>query len=75
MIHSTFVLRSIAGLLFALVCTSPGLADEIYAEIQRGKEIAPVPLQIPAEVSPLSVYFGSYIVEAVATCNSCHSNK
>ena len=75
MFKSTFVLRSMAGFMLALVCTLPVWADEIYAEVKRGQEIAPVPLQIPADVNPISVYFGSYFVEAVATCNSCHSNK
>jgi hypothetical protein len=49
--------------------------SEINAEITRGRMIAPVPLTIPDDVDPQSVFLGSYIVEAVATCNSCHSNK
>ena len=68
-------LLGLAGLALAGSLTPPALANEILEEIVRGRIIAPVPLKIPENVNPLSVYLGSYVVEAVATCNSCHSNK
>ena len=72
-------LRTTTATLIAIVLAAnfatPASSGEISNEIIRGRLIAPVPLKIPSGVDPLSVYLGSYLVEAVATCNSCHSNK
>lgn len=72
-------LTGLAGLALAAAPVLPVMADgwgtsEIAREVWIGKEIAPVPLKIPRGTNPFSVYLGAYIVEAVATCNSCHSN-
>jgi hypothetical protein len=78
-----FALAGVAGLALAATLALPVLADEhdfdkdtreIAREIKIGKRIAPVPLTLGRR-DPASVYLGAYIVEAVATCNSCHSNK
>src|SRR5215468_4918259 len=42
------------------------------SRIQRGLEIAPVPLNLAGKNRAL-VGLGSYIVNAVADCNGCHS--
>jgi len=60
-----------AGLVLA---TIPAMA-QIIEEISIGKKIAPVPLTIPRGVSAASVYLGSYIVNAGADCDGCHSNN
>jgi cytochrome c1 len=64
-----------AGLVAAVALVPSASANEIFDEILRGREIAPVPLKIPRNVDPFSAYLGAYVVEAVATCNSCHSNN
>jgi hypothetical protein len=71
---SRAALLSLIGFAFAVGMVLPATADEIRNEVIRGKMIAPVPLKIPPGVNPASVYLGAYVVEAVATCNSCHSN-
>ena len=71
----------LAGTALAVVAAIPSaIADgshlnERNREIEIGRRIAPVPLTIPAGVSPGSVYLGSYIVAGVADCNGCHSNN
>ena len=63
-------------MLFALAVNSPGANaqnpgnDE--SEIQEGFAIAPVPLNLPGKNHAL-VGLGSYIVNAQATCNFCHT--
>ncbi len=66
-----------AGSVLALVLANAAAADEREwaGAINRGKAIAPVPLKIPAGVSPASVYVGSFIVNGVAGCNDCHSSN
>ncbi len=54
--------------------TMPAMAQG-NSDIAIGKQIAPVPITIPPNVPPASVYLGSYIVNAVAACNRCHSNN
>ena len=54
--------------------TMPAMAQGA-SDIAIGKQIAPVPITIPSHVPPASVYLGSYIVNAVAACNNCHSNN
>src|SRR5439155_17586828 len=54
---------------------SPGLgADDSSAEsrIQRGFQIAPVPLNLAGKNLAL-VGLGSYIMNAASDCNSCHN--
>ncbi len=49
-----------------------GTVDE-QSKIQRGFQIAPVPLNLNGKNRSL-VGLGSYIVNAVADCNGCHTN-
>jgi hypothetical protein len=42
------------------------------AKVEKGLDIAPVPLTYPASQRNL-VGYGSYLVNAVADCNGCHS--
>jgi hypothetical protein len=73
--------RVVPALIIALFCgllarPSPVLADDDgdsdVAKIRRGFEIAPVPLNLKGKDRAL-VGFGSYLVNAVADCNGCHS--
>jgi hypothetical protein len=73
-----------AGAAFAVVIGVGSLSgisraqaddDEAYREqsrIRRGFEIAPVPLNLRHK-DPELVGLGSYLVNAVASCNMCHS--
>ena len=47
-------------------------ADEEEFRVRRGFEIAPVPLNLRGKDREL-VGLGSYLVNAVASCNMCHS--
>jgi hypothetical protein len=65
------------GLLFVLSGTSKTHANDRdderdQARIRRGFEIAPVPLDLRSKDRAL-VGMGSYLVNAVAGCNDCHS--
>ena len=51
---------------------SDGAADQSESRIQRGFEIAPVPLNLHGK-NPALVGLGSYIVNSVGDCNGCHS--
>ncbi len=53
-----------------LGAVNDGSADE--SKIQQGFQIAPVPLNLDGKNRAL-VGLGSYIVNAVADCNGCHS--
>lgn len=74
--------RVIPTIFFVLLCgflvyPSPVLADDDdrdsqVAMIRRGFEIAPVPLNFRGRDWAL-VGYGSYLVNAVADCNGCHS--
>lgn len=68
------------GLLFAycIAFTPAGaygqqaLDPEIQAKINKGFQLAPVPLNMTGRDSSL-VGYGSYLVNAVGDCNGCHS--
>ncbi|MDQ2949269.1 MAG: hypothetical protein M3Y27_25575, partial [Acidobacteriota bacterium] len=67
------------ALIGALSIVSPTRADDRgrdrdndEARSRRGFEIAPVPLNLRGKDRDL-VGLGSYIVNAVASCNDCHS--
>lgn len=64
----------IAGLLAASRSARAGdeNRDSSEAKIRRGLEIAPVPLNLAGK-DPRLVGLGSYIVNAQASCNDCHS--
>jgi hypothetical protein len=47
-------------------------SDDTSSRIRRGLEIAPVPLNLAGKDVRL-VGLGSYLVNAVASCNDCHS--
>jgi len=47
-------------------------SDEDWGRVRRGLEIAPVPLNLEGKDIRL-VGLGSYLVNAVASCNDCHS--
>jgi len=61
---------SAAALLPTLTYAGDPAADA--AQIRRGYEIAPVPLNLRGRDRDL-VGLGSYLVNAVASCNDCHS--
>ena len=74
----TAISAASAALLTGLLLGSPSaLANDDAqngetARIQRGFEIAPVPLDLRGKNRAL-VGLGSYIVNAVGDCNGCHS--
>jgi hypothetical protein len=59
-------------LIAASACAEDGDPDGEAAMIRRGFEIAPVPLNVAGKNAAL-VGLGSYLVNAVADCNGCHS--
>ena len=66
-----------AAILMGSVALSPTLAvgqdhESDAANVRRGFEIAPVPLNLKGKDREL-VGLGSYLVNAVASCNDCHS--
>jgi hypothetical protein len=63
------VFGSVVG--FAWLGASPGQAQG-DSQIQRGYELAPVPLDIRG-LNPALVGLGSYIVNAQGGCNDCHT--
>jgi len=67
----------LAALIVSGSALSPALADDEdrstnEANVRRGFEIAPVPLNLGGKDRDL-VGLGSYLVNAVASCNDCHS--
>ena len=66
-----------AALLFCVLAanlfTTTTSAQGGDSRIQRGYEIAPVPLQTRG-LNPALVGLGSYIVNAQGGCNDCHTN-
>jgi hypothetical protein len=67
----------IAALIVSGAALSPTLAHDEdrrpdEANVRRGFEIAPVPLNLRGKDRDL-VGLGSYLVNAVASCNDCHS--
>jgi hypothetical protein len=72
------VLPALISALFCGLMAPPSLVladndgDSDVAKIRRGFQIAPVPLNLKGKDWAL-VGFGSYLVNAVADCNGCHS--
>lgn len=69
-----FVAIILAGML---ISSSPGQARDENSDqsrIQQGFAIAPVPLNLAGKNREL-VGLGSYLVNAVADCNGCHTNN
>jgi hypothetical protein len=67
---------ALAGLAFTLVSTSEGQRpgqDPEAARVIRGFQIAPVRLNLRGKDRNM-VGLGSYIVNAQAGCNDCHTN-
>jgi hypothetical protein len=67
---------ALLGIAFLLAATSEGAkpaADTEAARISRGYQIAPVKLNLRGRDRAL-VGLGSYIVNAQAGCNDCHTN-
>jgi hypothetical protein len=65
-----------AGVVLSLSAVShgqPPAPDSEASRIQRGYQIAPVPLNLRARDRAL-VGLGSYIVNAQGGCNDCHTN-
>jgi hypothetical protein len=65
------VLLSTAGFIGRAHADDQG-PDDDWGRIRRGLEIAPVPLNLEGKNLKL-VGLGSYLVNAVASCNDCHS--
>src|SRR4051812_32919905 len=60
--------------LVAAVCTTTAAAQgDGDSRIQRGYDLAPVPLNTKG-LNPALVGVGSYIVNAQGACNDCHTN-
>jgi hypothetical protein len=72
--HSLYLAVSAFGLVSAVGYgqTQPTLDPEIQAKILKGFQIAPVPLNMVGRDASL-VGYGSYLVNAVADCNGCHT--
>jgi hypothetical protein len=65
--------RSIASVLvgFGVILTAAVLTAQ-GSRIQRGQDLAPVPLNMDG-LNPALVFEGSYIVNAQGGCNDCHT--
>src|SRR5215472_16842613 len=77
-IKAVGVVATVGAVVLAGMLSSPRRAEAIdddergESKIQRGFEIAPVPLNLAGKDRAL-VGLGSYIVNAQADCNGCHS--
>ncbi len=74
MLSATATVTALA-LLAGLLAARPARAQDFdsgEARVRRGFEIAPVPLNLHGKDHNL-VGLGSYLVNAVASCNDCHS--
>lgn len=70
----TALLGTAACALAAATALTPAVAaNELATEIAIGQAVNPVTLNIGTR-DPNMVYLGSYIVNAVAGCNDCHTN-
>jgi hypothetical protein len=72
----TLVLSVAALMMWTLLPTAPVYSqadDPTASQIRRGYEIAPVPLDLRGKNRAL-VGLGSYIVNAQAGCNDCHTH-
>ena len=69
-----FVMILIVGFLFmaGIGFTKQELPDNSESQIQKGYDIAPVPLDLKGKNRAL-VALGSYYVNAIAGCNDCHT--
>ena len=73
-----FPVLAVRPLLVTAIVVSAGLTLAVVAltaqgsSIQRGAEVAPVPLNM-AGLNPALVRQGSYIVNAQGGCNDCHT--
>src|SRR6516165_8826533 len=63
---------SLTGSSRAQAQVDPDPAESEQAMIQRGFEVAPVPLNMQGK-NPALVGLGSYLVNAIDHCNTCHS--
>ncbi|HEV3164066.1 MAG TPA: hypothetical protein VGZ22_08545, partial [Isosphaeraceae bacterium] len=64
----------VLSVLFLNVGRGQGDDNELAVEAQRGLAIAPLPLNMHGKSRAL-VGLGSFIVNAVADCNGCHSTS
>jgi len=74
--RTLIVLLALVGCVFAVVATSEGqkpAPNTEDARVLRGFQIAPVHLNLRGRDRTL-VGLGSYIVNAQAGCNDCHTN-
>ena len=69
---STLITIAALGGAVSLIGITRAQADEEQFRVRRGFEIAPVPLNLRGKDREL-VGLGSYLVNAVASCNMCHS--
>jgi hypothetical protein len=71
---ATVAALAVAAGVGSLMGVARAQADEDQApsRVRRGLEIAPVPLNLRGK-DPELVGLGSYLVNAVASCNMCHS--
>jgi hypothetical protein len=69
---SIWTIASLGAIALVLANISPVKAESEESLSKIGLKIAPVPLNLQGKNVEL-VGYGSYIVNAVADCNSCHS--
>jgi hypothetical protein len=71
---SSLAVMLVGGVFFSATSAraEEGDLDGESAKIRRGFEISPVPLNVEGKSAAL-VGLGSYLVNAVADCNGCHS--
>lgn len=72
--HALAATLALAAPLLAVPQTAPAQTTPT-SQVAIGRAIAPVKLHIPAGIPPGRVFLGAYLVEAVAGCNGCHSNR
>ena len=67
--------RKVSTIVFVvagIACGAAAIAAQGASRIQRGEELAPVPLNMRG-LNPALVREGSYIVNAQGGCNDCHT--
>ncbi len=70
---AAIVLVSLVGMVGVYLAPTPGItSDDSESKVQQGFAIAPVPLNLQGKNHAL-VGLGSYIVNAQAGCNDCHT--
>jgi hypothetical protein len=65
-------IASLGAIVFALSNLSPVSAENEESQSKIGLRIAPVPLNMRGK-NPELVGYGSFLVNAVADCNGCHT--